>query len=242
MNIGCLVTLVDAEKLVLSAVSISIAIIILLALKKSSLSTKSKLFLIYSHLVFLFFPLVLFTTNFACGALCMSCYNKTLNLIFYALPSTLMLSTIAGFVIIPSFYLLSNKRREIKDKGIRRFIAKHSCMLKIRTPNVYAINRAKPVAFSFRSYKSAIFLSIGLLDIMKKKEVEAIILHELAHIKQKASALKLSAYLMKFSPLSTMARFHHDSTEEEAMADRLAVRMQGTKRHLKSAKRKMDRF
>ncbi len=242
MNIGCLITLIDVEKALLSLASISFAIIILIALKKYSLSTKSKLALIYGHLVLIFFPVVLLTTNLACGAFCMSCYNKTLSLIFYALPSTLLLSTIAGFVIIPAFYMMSNKAMEIRDRNIVKFMKKHSNVLKIKTPKVYAINRAKPVAFSFRSYKSAIFLSVGLLDIMRKKETEAIILHELAHIRQKASALKLSGCLMKFSPLSIMARFHHDSSKDEAMADEFAAKVQGTSRYLKSARRKMDRF
>lgn len=243
MNIGCIITLIDIEKVFLSVLSITFATIIVLALKKyNNMSTKTKLFLIYSHLVFLFFPLVLLTTNFACGALCMSCYNKTLNLIIYALPSTLLLSTLAGFIVIPSFYMMSNKKREIKSKDILSFVRSQSKGLGIKTPKLYAIDKAKPIAFSFRSYKSAIFLSIGLLDIMKKKEIEAVILHELSHIKQKASAMKLSSHIMKFSPMSVLARFHHDSSEEEKTADGYAIKIQGTERYIISAKQKVERF
>ncbi len=242
MNIGCIITLIDIEKVFLSMLSITFAAVIVLALKKYNMSTKTKIFLIYSHLVFLFFPLVLLTTNFACGALCMSCYNKTVNLIIYALPSTFLLSTLAGFIVIPSFYMMSNKKREIKSKELLGFVRKQSANLGIKTPKLYAVDKAKPVAFSFRSYKSAIFLSIGLLDIMKKKEIEAVILHELSHIKQKASAMKLSSHIMRFSPLSALARFHHDSGADEYKADRFAVRIQKTNRYIKSAKRKVDRF
>ncbi len=242
MNIGCIITLIDIEKVFLSVLSITFATIIVLALKKYNMSTKTKLFLIYSHLVFLFFPLVLLTTNLACGALCMSCYNKTMNLIIYALPSTLLLSTLAGFIVIPSFYMMSNKKREIKSKDILSFVRSQSKGLGIKTPKLYAIDKAKPIAFSFRSYKSAIFLSIGLLDIMKKKEIEAVILHELSHIKQKASAMKLSSHIMVFSPLSALARFHHDSSEEEELADSYAIKIQGTRQYIISAKQKVERF
>ena len=99
------------------------------------------------------------------------------------------------------------------------------------------------MAFSFRNFRSAVFLSVGLFDILKWKEVQAVILHELAHIKQKSSSLKLSTFMLRvFSPLSVLLKFQHKNTEEEEKADLLAIRMQKTDKHIRSARRKLVEY
>ncbi|MBI2971806.1 MAG: M48 family metalloprotease [Candidatus Aenigmarchaeota archaeon] len=245
MLVGCITNIVDligGERLALSILSLAFAVLTLYALKKYELSTKLKIGIIYSHLFFLSFPAVLFTTNLACGSMCMPCQDNTYALIGYALPSTLALATIAGFVVIPSFYIVSHKRMEISDKELLRFVHRHARRMKIKKLKLYAIDRAKPLAFSFRSFRSAIFLSVGLLDVMNRKEIEAVLLHELAHLQRRSSALKLSHALLRLSPLSLLARFHHDAGEEERRTDAFVVRQQKTERYLLSAKRKMDAF
>ena len=115
--------------------------------------------------------------------------------------------------------------------------------MKIKMPKIYIFDNANPIAFSFKSLKSMIFISAGLMDLLNKKEIEAVILHELWHIKRKASILTMSVSLLRFfSPLSLLARFHHDSDKEESHADRFAITTQKTDKHLKSAKTKMDKF
>ncbi len=245
MLLGCVSSFIDligGERLVLSSVSVVFAVLILYILKKYSLSTKLRISLIYGHLFFLFFPAALFTANLACGAACMPCHNDMYALAGYALPSALLLTALAGFVVLPAFYIFSNKKRKITDAKITGFVSRYAERMSIKAPEVYAIDKAKPVAFSFRSFRSAIFLSVGLLDILKKKEVEAILLHELAHLKHRSSALKFSNFLLRFSPLSLLARFHHDAGKEERKADAFVVKEQGTDRHLKGAKRKISCF
>jgi len=85
-------------------------------------------------------------------------------------------------------------------------------------------------------------MSVGLLDVLNKKEVEAIILHELAHIKNRSSILKVSNLIFKFSPLSIIAKFNGDTNSEEKRTDEFAIKMQKTRRYIDSSKRKLDRF
>lgn len=243
MILGCFSGFViNADKLLLMGSSISLAIITLLILKKFSLSIKSKIGLIYSHLIFLFFPFVVLTTNVTCEVACLPCANNLLHLAALAFPTTLLLSTIAGFFVIPAFYMLFSKKSEAENSHITMFAAAESKRMKIKMPKIYIIDNANPTAFSFKSFKPMMFLSAGLIDLLNKKEIEAVILHELGHLKRKASLLTMSFSLLRFfSPLSLLVRFH-DNTEEEAYADRFAARIQKTTMYLKSAKRKIDEF
>src|SRR3989338_6901082 len=242
MTVGCFVGfVVDIDKAALAFLSLSVAMFFLIAIKNFKFSTKTKVGLIYGHLILLFFPFVLFTTDFACGAMCMSCQNNTMALVSYSLPTALVLGTIAGFAVIPAFYTFSS-RRHTRNKEIMAFVKKYSSLLNIRTPKIYIIDKAKPIAFSFKSFRSAIFVSVGMLDILSKKETQAVILHEMAHIRQKSSIMKFSSSLLKLSPLSVLARFHHDTGKEEEEADSFAIRMQGTSKHIISAKRKIGMY
>ena len=241
MAIGCFAGFVLDDKMVLTVLSLAIAVILLIATRKTRLSTKTKIGLIYGHLIFLSFPLVLFTTNFACGTMCMSCYTDAGALFSYALPSAVAVGTIAGLVVIPAFYTFSAKRRS-SDREIAKFIRKYSRVLGISAPKLYVVDKAKPVAFSFRSFRSAVFVSVGMMDILSKRELQAVLLHELAHIKQKSSLLKFSSLIMRLSPLSVLARFHHDTGKEEHDADNFAIQAQGTSKYVRSAKRKVNNY
>lgn len=243
MTIGCFAGfLIDYERMFLVGTSLVFAILMLLALRKTQ-STKYRIGLIYAHLSFLFFPFTIFTTDFACGAMCAPCGGTDLlGLALLSLPTTLAFSTVAGFVLIPTYYVLTNQKYEISNREVKGFIRKHSKRLSIKEPKIYGVNKSRPLAFSFRSHKSAIFLSIGLTEILSKKELQAVILHELAHIKEKSSALKLSNALMRvFSPFSRLAGFH-DTGKEEHNADALVVKEQKTDKHLQSAKAKIKEF
>ena len=73
--------------------------------------------------------------------------------------------------------------------------------------------------------------------------MKAVLLHELAHLKNKSSIAKYSDTLLRmFSPISLLLRFHHDNTMEEKRADNFVIEIQRTDKHLKSAKRKIDEF
>ena len=148
MILGCFAGfVVDADKLLLMGSSISFAIITLLILKKFRLSTKAKVGLIYGHLIFLFFPFTVLTTNLACSIACMPCANNIVNLVVLAFPMTLLFSTIAAFFIIPGFYMFFGKKTEAKNSHIIKFTALHSRSMKIKMPKIYIIDNANPIAF-----------------------------------------------------------------------------------------------
>ncbi len=232
----------DNTKFILAGISISIAVGAFLLLKFANFGNKGKIGLIYAHLLGLFYPISLFTTNAACGFLCLSCFEGAASLAILALPSAFVLSTIAGFIVIPLYFFMSSRSHEIRDVHIRKFIESHSKNLNIRPPKIYAVSSPKPFAFSFRSFSSAIVLSVGLMDILRKKELQAVLLHELAHIQNKASVFKLSTFLMRFSPFMVFKTFSKELTEEEAMADSHACRIQGTHKYLESAKKKISDY
>lgn len=244
MLIGCFAGfIITIEKLVLILGSLIFSVVILIFLKKIKSSTKTKISLIYGHLIFLLFPFFVLTTDVACGAMCMPCFNNIGNLIVYALPITILFSTIAGFIIIPMLYTFSRRMIRMENLNIINFVKKYSRKFDLKTPKLYIINNAKPIAFSFRSLKSAIFLSAGLIDIFNRKEIEAVLLHELYHLKKRDSLLKISFSLLRlFSPISILARFHHDSNKEEERADSFAIRTQKTDKYIKSAKKKINEF
>jgi Zn-dependent protease with chaperone function len=199
--------------------------------------------IIYGHLTALVFPFVLYATHFSCSVMCMPCTENMLHLLGYALPTTLILGTLTGFIAIPILFRLSNKKSEIDVKWIINFVRKQSNRMNIKVPKMYIVDNAKPVAFSFRSLKSAIFMSVSMFEIMNKQEIKAIILHELAHIKHKSSVLKFSNSLLRFiSPLSILARFNMDSGPEEERADEFVVKTQGTDKYVLSAKRKLAEY
>lgn len=244
MVLGCFAGLaVHTDKIPLVVGSLSLAVTALIFLKKFKFSTRIRMGLIYLHLIFLFFPFVLLTTATSCGIACAACSNDVTRLIVLALPTTLIASTIAGFFLIPGIYMLFSKKSEMKNNSIRHFVMTYALSMRLEMPKIYVLDSADPIAFSFKSFKSMIFLSAGLLDILNKKEIEAILLHELAHLKRRDSLLTFSTSLMRFfSPLSLLARFHYDSYREEEYADKFVVKIQETKRHLKSAKRKIDSY
>ncbi|MBI4895039.1 MAG: M48 family metalloprotease [Candidatus Aenigmarchaeota archaeon] len=244
MIIGCLAGIpLESDKLILMGFSLIIAVATFIPLKKFNLSTKSKVALIYGHIIAILFPIVLFTTNVLCGTGCMPCYNNMYSLIALSLPTTLIIGTVISLFVIPGIYIVYYKKSVLENIQINKFVENQSKRLKITKPEIYTVNTANPLAFSFRSFKSGIFLSAGLLDILKKREVEAVILHELGHIKRKASLLTSSISILKFfTPFSLLARFHYDSYKEEKYADSFAIRKQKSSKWLKSAKRKLDEF
>lgn len=240
---ACLIeSVADPAKIILSAVSIGVAALLLFVLKEYKLTTKKKIALIYGHLTSLFFPLVIMGTTAVCGFFCLPCGSDMLILTLYALPSTLLVSTIAGFILIPSYYLYSSRGNEIKSGYFKSFIKSSSRKLGIKEPKFYVLNKAEPVAFSFKNLMSGVFVSAGMFDVLRKKELEAVILHELAHIKLQSSIFKMSAFLMKFSPFSLMKSFTGDFEEEELKADEFVVKKQGTDKYILSAKNKTSEW
>jgi beta-lactamase regulating signal transducer with metallopeptidase domain len=113
--------------------------------------------------------------------------------------------------------------------------------LGIKSPKIYLVDKAEPVAFSFSNISPRIFITVGLTELLKPKELQAVLLHELGHIKHKSSFLKFTSALLRlFMPLSSFHSLHPELQREEKEADKVAVSIQGTDRYLLSAKEKIN--
>ena len=229
------------DKLAFVFVSLFIAGLSLAMIKRTTI-TKHKIAFIYTHLLFLFFPLFLISINTSCGILCLNCHNNLPTLALYAVPTAAITTTGVSFFFVPTYFMHTHKRRRCTNRRLLLFIRQHAKQLDIPVPRLYVVDKAQPLAFSFRSFRSAIFVSVGMLDVFTAKEKHAVLLHELAHLKTRSSALKTSAYIARlFSPFSLVMKFYDQGAEEDR-ADRFAERIQGTRRHLLSARQKIDLF
>src|SRR3989344_3272923 len=138
-------------------------------------------------------------------------------------------------------YIYSFKHKIIEfNNTIYKFIQKYSKKLNIKNPKTYVIDKVEPIAFSLSYISPKIFVSVGVLEILNKKEIEAVLLHELAHIKQKSSILKISNLLTKILiPFSNFYNIKEELQQEEIKADDFTVKIQNTSKNLKSAKNKI---
>ena len=247
----------DPVKAGITLAAIAIAITSLYLFKRAD-SVGSKVLLAYLHLSALFFPLALFAYSTGCSTAMASCAGNScasiaalmcspnlIKLLVYPLPITIALATVAGFVVIPFLHTKSSKVQELKDARLNSFAGKWARRLKLKQPKLYAVDDQKPLAYSFKSFQPSIFLSIGLLELLGLKEKQAVVLHELAHLKEDDSALKVSEKMLKFSPLYLLKEFAKKkphSPEAEKKADEFAAKAQGTGKHVKSARGKVNEY
>ncbi len=224
--------------------AISLSLLFFLFLKfNTHASNKQKLFLTYGHIFSLIFPIVYFMYSTGCRMLFSGCH--TVQAITY-ISFMAIISGLVTAILVAPFFLFNNFRKksmEIRKGNIAAFVARQARKLKIKKPSIYILDSAKPVAFSFTHIKKTIFISLGMYELLSKKELESVILHELAHIKRNSASLKLSEFALKIlSPLGKFASFGRAIDTEEMTADNYAISVQGTARHLKSAQRKLEEF
>ncbi len=237
--------LANPQNLIIVGVSLVLALISVVYLIRKQISNSKKLGLIYAHLFFLAFPFIYFFYNSTCGRFYSCGFQKA---ILYSLPASFIIAVVACFFIAPLFFTLSLRKLRIqKSNFISRFVNAHVEQFKIRKPLLYVLNTAEPLAFSFSQLRPRIFISVGLTDLLKSGEVEAVLLHELGHIKNRSSLLKLGDSLLRFlSPVSAFSAFDSHLKKwlqkEEAMADAFARDVQGTEKHLNSAKAKIHNY
>lgn len=86
-----------------------------------------------------------------------------------------------------SFYLM---KRSYSAKEIKISVKRICRQLKIFTPKIFIFDSAEPKAFSVDGFRKAIFLSNSLLAKLSKKDLSAVLLHELYHLKRRSGAWK----------------------------------------------------
>lgn len=217
------------EKILVVVLSVMLSIALLQAWKKYN-----KPALLYAHLLFLLSPLFYFALSVNCSmgmaqGLIEWCTTMITKFIIYLLPPLIVISFIVGYALLPRLY-----SRIAKPLPLKSF--KALCTSTGIGAQLFLIDKAKPTAFTFGK---KIFLSVGMCELLSKRELEAVLLHELYHIHSRASWGKFSVGFVKlFSPI---ARFSASSVEcEEKCADEFAETMQKTSRFINTAKKKVS--
>ncbi len=221
----------DPTKMLIVVVSVLLGITALLAWKKYN-----KPALLYAHLFFVLSPIFYFALSVNCSlklvqGLLSWCTALFAKFVLYLLPPLMALSFIAGYIVLPRLY-----RRIGKPLSLKAF--RELCRLTGINAELFLVDKAEPVAFTLGK---RVFISVGMFELLSRKELEAVLLHELHHVKARSSWGKFSSSFVRlFSPV---AWFSASSVEkEECSADAFAVRMQKTRTYLNSAKKKVRVF
>ncbi len=221
----------------ISLASLAIALLLFFRLNDKALSHEQRILLVYLHLAFLFAPLVFLALSISCQVASIACAVTITQMLLYSLPLIIIGTVVAGFILLPRYYKSSSLKA---PRQMREFVAKEAKRLKLKTtPEVLSADSGKPSAFTLGFFNPRIFVSVGMQEVLNKKEIEAVLLHELAHVKNASSWFKLSSALLKaFSPFAALRGFGFAIDVEERKADAYAAQRQGTRRHLDSAKKK----
>ena len=231
------------------ALSFAIAIAALVMLRRlKTAGAKKRLMLLYVHVFAFVFPFLFFLFFRGCQSYFSGCDKA--KAIAAMLGITVIIASILALAAAPLVFVkrYSRKSVELADKRWNNFVKRQAERLMVREPKIFVVDDAAPTAFSFSFLQPRIFLSVGLFEVLAREEIEAIILHELAHIKSRVTYIKLSAHLARLlSPFSVLANFLGGASggsvaREESAADDFAARIQGTFCHLDSAKRKIVNY
>ncbi len=199
---------------------------------------RKKIFFIYLHLLLLFSPLIYLLFEQRCGFPIWNCpYRKFIFLGVISIAFILF----SGMFLVPRIFMFLTKPKQVGAKWILDFINTYSNTLKIKAPKIFLVNEAKPFAYSLFAFYPSILISVGMFDIFSRKEIEAVLLHELYHLRSRAPIFKFSTIFAKFiSPIARVFGFFDELSAEERRADEFAIKMQGADKFLVSAKKKAE--
>jgi Zn-dependent protease with chaperone function len=226
----------------IAAVSLSLFFFLLLKFNLHA-SNRQKLILSYAHVFALVFPVIYFMYSTGCRMLFSSCHKLT-AIIYLGMMA--FISALITAMLVAPFFLLGRMKKRSMALGSRQllaFVRSHASRLGIRNLSVYVLKTAKPLAFTFSHFSRSIFISAGMADLLSKRELESVLLHELAHVRDSSPSLKITQFVLRiFSPLAKYASFGREIDEEEAKADSFSIQMQGTQRYIRSARKKIGEF
>lgn len=222
--------------------AIAIAVLCFIMLKWGNAGQRARIYLIYAHIFAIIFPFVYYAFNSTCAASSSFFFCKNAQQLIYIMVLTLFSSIIIGYLLAPKLLHLS-RSKEVHHPFLSEFIEDISKRYKIKKSTLHIVDSAKPFAFSISTIRAYIFVSIGLNELLSKREIEAVLLHELGHIKNRTSFLKFSSLLHRIiSPFAHFTGLNKELGMEERKADEFAASVQGTDKYLKSAKIKVEEF
>ncbi|MBI5035821.1 M48 family metalloprotease [Candidatus Micrarchaeota archaeon] len=229
----------DGTKMTLVGASLFVALALVLASRNNAFSARAKTAFLYGHLAFLLFPIVFFAASLTCKELGMCEVSLTRSLLF-TIPIAAILALAGGLFVVP---LLHRARGLPADARTLKMVRSCAREMGMAAPDVLVVDSGKPEAYSVRGLKPTIFVSVGMLEVLSKKELEAVVIHELCHLKEDSHALKnVAVFLGSFYPRAMAALMSPSAmiSAEENKADGQAVISQKTAAHIRAAKSKIE--
>ena len=151
--------------------------------------------------------------------------------VLYSIPAAIIGSLVFGYIVMPRIYLAWSRA------VLSRSLAK---LLPSEVP-VYVADSGKPFAYSYGGFRKWIVISQGMVEVLTKKELQAVLLHEYGHLQGNSSLYKSTQWVYSKIPLlHAFLDGRKLEDEEEIRADAFAARTQGTAKYLNSAKRKLE--
>ena len=221
----------NPEKMTFVVLSLLTSVVLLLLWKYTN-----KTWMLYAHLGFALAPMFYFASSINCSlgfvqSLLGYCTAIITKGILYILPLAMAGAFVAGRFLIPKWY--SRQGKLLESKSFLQLCKKTEIAAKL-----YVLDKAKLVAFAFAD---KVFVSVGMFETFSRKELEAVMLHELYHVKTHSSWTKFSdSFVHSFSPFASF--FSSNVKQEEKKADAFARRVQQTGKYLSSARKKVRLF
>ena len=166
----------DPIKVGISLGSLMLSVMFFLLMRNQS-DPRRKALLIYAHLFTLIFPVVYyFFTNGCMMAAGMGFCNslKPALTIFFV---TLISSIVMGYLLTPVMLKISSRTSQITNHTLGSFVASRAKKEGVREPSLHLIDTAKPIAFCVSILKPRIYVSMGMAELLSKKELEAVLFH-----------------------------------------------------------------
>jgi Zn-dependent protease with chaperone function len=200
-----------------------------------------KVLWLHAHLAFLLVPLLDFAVAVPCqipfvqGLLTFCSVVITRTLIFL-IPFALLLSVLTGYYIAPALYRRIYRAKPLSGRRYEKLAENAG----VRGARFWVLDTAKPLAFSIRKH---VLISVGMFELLKRKEQDAVLFHELGHVRRQSSLSRFSVWLARlFSPVAHFASMERCVSADELNADAFAAKMQGTRKHLQTAKRELRNY
>ena len=229
--------LANPAYVLITAAAWAMAIIAYFVLRSSEFSPRQKTVAIYAHLLFLALPVVMFGQSLSCPYGNPGCAVQVTQVTTLTLPIAMLIAGIAATLLIPRLNLY--KSRKMTRGKLASFARAEGTKAGIPAVEIHAFASSKPLAFSQASSTNRIFISVGMMETLTRKELEAVALHEIEHLRRSTPLFKASTAIYRlFSPISAVRAFNSSLVAEERIADEYAAKRQGTDRYLKSAKKK----
>lgn len=171
--------------------TILFAVITFSLIKFVNTNRNMRLSLIYLHLTSFIFLTFTFIVAMACGMF-------LLNVFVAIVPIMLFIGMIVTYLIGPRIYLWSFDAYKTKDTKLNSWVTTYSKSMNVRKPIIYVTDEIEFAAFSAYGIRPKMCISKTIMKILNAKEIKAIIIHELAHIKMKTQIFNISIAFLKF--------------------------------------------